>query len=65
MTQSGHRAAGLAILRTQPLQRKDRDGVGDMALGDGERNRAVCRTYAATRDFQSRTFEWRQLTTVT
>jgi hypothetical protein len=43
---------------------KDRDGVGDMALGDGGRNRAVCRTYAAARDFQSRTFEWRQLTTV-
>ena len=36
-----------------------------MALGDGGRNRAVCRTYAAARDFQSRTFEWRQLTTGT
>jgi hypothetical protein len=35
-----------------------------MALGDGGR-RAVCRTYAAARDFQSWTFEWRQLTTVT
>ena len=36
----------------------------NVALGDGGR-RAVCRTYAAARDFQSRTFEWRQLTTVT
>ena len=54
-----------AIIRTQPLQRKTATEVGDMALGDGGRNRAVCRTYAAARDFQSRTFEWRQLTTVT